>query len=303
MEKNITKLSNMNSINSSKFFNLLVRDKFLITRVGNVEFNACRGKHLHEFPSSVTIPTCNTIDQYIRRNAGFYYKKPYKSLNCRQVFYLWQNKYINCMFDSDLVLVYKHHLKDFLHIFEKETNVIHKINHEVFFEDLEFYLYLLEFYTSILDKKILIVSHFTDTMQKQLQKFKMIFPQYNIKTENIIFYKSFQTIEGNSIHSNWLETFEMMANDIEKLDFDITFMGCGCYGLPLAHHIYTKMNKSCLYLGGIIQLLFAIRGRRWEIRSKYSTHFLFKKLNNYWIYPAEHEKPFNYKNVEDGCYW
>ena len=300
----ILTLKQLNPNNSVHFFYFILSDKpYLISRVGNVEINACRGKHLTKFPSSEPIPTLNTIDQYIRKNAGFYFKNQTNHLTCREIFYIWQQKYINCIFKSDIVLVYKHHLKDFEIVFQKETNVIDKLKYEVFFEDLEFYLLLLEYYTTILDKKILIISHFTDTMKKQLDKLHLIFPNFKIKKTNIIFYKSFQSIEGNYPHNNWLETFQIMIDDISKINFDISFMGCGCYGLPIAHYIHKEMKKSALYIGGIVQLLFAIKGRRWDIRSNFSSHFLFKKINDYWIFPAEHEKPLNYKNVEEGCYW
>ena len=47
-------------------------------------------------------------------------------------------------------------------------------------------------------------------------------------------------------------------------------------------------------------LLFGIKGRRWEENypSKIATLF-----NEYWVYPAESEKPKNASTVEMGCYW
>ena len=50
-------------------------------------------------------------------------------------------------------------------------------------------------------------------------------------------------------------------------------------------------------LGGT-QILFGIRGKRWD-DSEY-----FKPLfNEYWTRPSEAETPKNAEKVENGCYW
>jgi len=95
-------------------------------------------------------------------------------------------------------------------------------------------------------KKVLVVNPFTDSMKKQLDNNFQIFKDKKIflDGQEFIFYKSFQTHGNHYIHNNWLETFTIMCNDIEKLEFDIALLGCGGYGLPLCNFIKTKMNKS-----------------------------------------------------------
>jgi len=186
MDRYVDILNSINKTNSNKFINVLLGDKkYLINRLGNVEFNACRGNHLKDFPSKNIIKTHNSIDQYMRKNAGFYFKsnsvdEQNNLLRNRDIFYIWQNKYLNSVFKSDFVLVYKHHHDDFIKIFKTDTNVIEKINYEIFFEDINFYLYLFEYYTFFKQKKILIISHFTDTMSKQLNLIdKILFSNSN----------------------------------------------------------------------------------------------------------------------------
>ena len=55
-----------------------------------------------------------------------------------------------------------------------------------------------------------------------------------------------------------------MKEDISKLDFDIALLGCGGYGLPLCNFIHKEMEKSTIYIGGGLQLLFGVMGKRWE---------------------------------------
>ena len=94
-----------------------------------------------------------------------------------------------------------------------------------------------------------------------------------------------------------------MKNDILKLEFDYAFLGCGCYGLPLCQDIFEKKNKSTFYIGATIQLLFGIAGKRWLDRLKNHNYWINNYYNNFWVKCLEEEKPKNYKNVEDGCYW
>jgi ketopantoate reductase len=86
-----------------------------------------------------------------------------------------------------------------------------------------------------------------------------------------------------------------MENEISKIDFDIAIIGCGAYGLPLAAHV-KRMGKKVVHMGGATQLLFGIKGKRWEDSN-------FKFINKYWVRPLEEEKPKDHKKVEDSCYW
>jgi hypothetical protein len=91
-----------------------------------------------------------------------------------------------------------------------------------------------------------------------------------------------------------------MKNDIKKIDFDIALIGCGAYGMPLAAFIKKELNKQAIHMGGCLQLLFGIKGKRWETDS-----FKWDKIlyNDAWVRPTDDLKPSNYKKVEDGCYW
>ena len=161
-------------------------------------------------------------------------------------------------------------------------------------------------------KKVLIINPFIESMKKQLSNRFQIFkdPTKKIFLDNqeFIFYKSYQTSAGNHIHKNWLETFTIMCNDIKKLNddynFDIALLGCGGYGLPLCNFIKMNLNKSAIYIGGGLQLLFGIMGQRWENRDDWKQIMKDnQEPNNKFIRPSGDEIINNKNAIENGCYW
>ena len=156
---------------------------------------------------------------------------------------------------------------------------------------------------SLLGKKVLIVSPFTDSIKKQLNADFQIFKDKRIFKEGqeFVFYKSYQSIAGNHPHQNWLETYTIMCREIKNLDFDIALLGCGGYGLPLCNYIHKNLKRSSIYVGGGLQLLFGVMGKRWtEIP-------LWKKIieenDTKFIRPSGTEICSNLDRVEGGCYW
>ena len=85
--------------------------------------------------------------------------------------------------------------------------------------------------------------------------------------------------------------------DITDIDFDIALLGCGAYGMPLGAFIKEKLHKQAVHAGGQLQLLFGIKGKRWDAGS------VSKLYNEYWVRPTDDLKPDNYVEVENGCYW
>jgi len=153
------------------------------------------------------------------------------------------------------------------------------------------------------NKKILIINPFIKSFKKQLNNDFQIFKDKRLfdKNQQFVFYKNYQTIAGNHIHNDWYETFNLMCEDIKNIDFDIALLGCGGYGLPLCHFIKTELNKSAIYIGGGLQLLFGVFGNRWE-----NTEFwkkIIKENDCKFIRPCEDEICKNANNIENGCYW
>jgi hypothetical protein len=148
-------------------------------------------------------------------------------------------------------------------------------------------------------KKVLVIHPFEDSIKNQYSNRSKLFRNEEILPEfRLVTLKSVQSIAGNATkYENWFEALESMKTQMEKIDFDIAIIGAGAYGLPLA--AYAKiMGKQAVHMGGATQILFGIKGKRWDDMEQIS-----RLYNDYWIRPSDSEKPVNTHKVEDGCYW
>lgn len=162
-------------------------------------------------------------------------------------------------------------------------------------------------------KKVLVVHPFDKTIERQYQKRTKIFSNPEILPSfELITMQAVQSIAGSPVgFANWFEALKSMEEKINSIDFDICILGCGAYGLPLAAHV-KRLGKKAVHLGGGTQLLFGIKGKRWEeqyaskllYRGQHEIDVDYKKLFNAdWIYPLDEERPINASKVENACYW
>lgn len=164
---------------------------------------------------------------------------------------------------------------------------------------LEPYFYDEPWSFALKNKKILIVHPFVETISKQLQVKEKLFRNPNVLPDfkQVSYVKAVQSLGGNSEFESWFEALDYMKKQISKQDFDIAIIGAGAYALPLVAYV-KKNKKQAIQLAGATQLLFGIKGKRWEERLEYKDIF-----NKYWVYPAQNETPTNKENVEGGSYW
>lgn len=148
-------------------------------------------------------------------------------------------------------------------------------------------------------KKVLVIHPFAPLIEEQYKKRKKLFkdpwvlPDFKLST-----YKAVQSMGGCSQYPSWVKALEKMESDIAEMDFDISLIGCGAYGMPLGAFIKEKLCKQALHVGGQLQLLFGIKGRRWDMWEGINCLY-----NEYWVRPTTDLRPYNYKSVENGCYW
>jgi hypothetical protein len=151
------------------------------------------------------------------------------------------------------------------------------------------------------DKKVLVVSPFAETITKQYNERRSLLftnPKTLPKFKTITTVKAVQSIAGNkSGFSTWFDALNWMEKQIDKCDYDIALLGCGSYGFPLAAYI-KKKGKKAIYMGGVTQFLFGIRGKRYDDSPIYR-----KYINEYFVYPPVSDRPQNADIVEGGCYW
>lgn len=150
-------------------------------------------------------------------------------------------------------------------------------------------------------KKVLAIHPFAGLMKKQYTYRNKLFESPDILPEmNLAVYQAVQSINGDSAFESWFAALDKMKSDVSRIDFDIALIGCGAYGMPLGAFIKTELRKKAVHLGGSLQILFGIKGKRWE---NASYNYQNKLYNEYWTRPTEDLKPKGYENVENGCYW
>lgn len=160
-------------------------------------------------------------------------------------------------------------------------------------------------------KKVLVIHPFAESIRQQYEKRELLFADKRVlptfKELHII--KAIQSLGGESNGFNdWFEALQWMKDEMDKFDYDVALIGCGAYGFPLAAHA-KRTGKKAVHLAGVLQLLFGIKGKRWENPMYGAVDFgiagLYPKLmdNDHWIYPSSAETPTISKSIEDACYW
>lgn len=183
--------------------------------------------------------------------------------------------------------------------FEQELMGSSKVN----FELLNPYFSKRPWTRALKGKKVLVVHPFAQTIERQYKKRLDLFQDELLPDFHLSTVKAVQSIAGEKTPFNdWFEALEYMKAEIDKHDYDICLIGCGAYGFSLAAHV-KRMGKKGFHIGGSLQLLFGIRGKRWE-NTNYNPKYNFSKLiNQHWVKPDDQDKPINADTVEGACYW
>lgn len=160
-------------------------------------------------------------------------------------------------------------------------------------------------------KKILVVHPFAQRIYKQyIERRTLLFDDPNILPSfDLQVIQAIQSLGGESNgFKDWFEALQYMKNEIDKKDYDICLIGCGAYAFPLAAHV-KRQGKKAIHLGGALQLLFGIKGKRWEnpnygVKEWNIPYGSYASLmNEYWVRSGNQGKPQNASQVEGGCYW
>jgi hypothetical protein len=102
-------------------------------------------------------------------------------------------------------------------------------------------------------------------------------------------------------NKTWIDALDDTARKIADAGyFDVALLSCGAYGGPLQTHI-RQLNASSIYVGGTLQAIFGIKGRRWArwYDKWIQTH---PDEKNWWVKPDKRERPKKCDLVEDCPY-
>lgn len=151
-------------------------------------------------------------------------------------------------------------------------------------------------------KNILVVHPFEELIKEQYAKRKKLFsndqilPEFNLKVVKAV-QSSGDTVPED--YTSWSEALDDLYQRCRAQEYDVALLSCGSYAVPLGARL-KKDGKKAIVLGGMLQLMFGIKGTRWEqsrpdIVALYNDSWV-RADNNYKVAGAE-------KMVDGAAYW
>jgi hypothetical protein len=203
---------------------------------------------------------------------------------------------LNSLAEGNYIAAWNTGLKDF------EIKLIKKQNINSVLIDLcalEPYYYGNPWTKTLKGKNVLVISPFSKSIEEQYKQrdklfYNNVLPEFNLKT---IHHPNSKAITDKNPYSSWKEMIDDIRDKMNKINFDVAIVGTGASSLPLASHA-KKLGKQGIHLGGATQILFGIKGKRWNNMKKVNVFY-----NEYWKRPDPSEIPEKCHLVEDGCYW
>ncbi|MGA9762569.1 MAG: hypothetical protein WBQ14_09110 [Gaiellaceae bacterium] len=149
-------------------------------------------------------------------------------------------------------------------------------------------------------KRVLVIHPFTESISEQYSRRREriwddpdVLPEFDLQL-----IKSVQSLADEPTEfATWFDALAHMKTEMEAREFDVCIVGAGAYGLSLAAHA-KSLGRKGVALCGATQILFGIRGKRWDEREDFAGLF-----NDYWVRPKPSEVPRNPSAVEGGSYW
>lgn len=165
---------------------------------------------------------------------------------------------------------------------------------------LEPYYHSQPWSAALAGKRVLVVHPFKATILAQYARREELFPGTQILPQfaSLRVVKAVQGLAGQETgYPNWFVALNAMQEEMDSADYDLAIIGAGAYGLPLAAHARATGHMA-IQMGGATQLLFGIKGKRWDRHPVIS-----KFYNDAWVRPTPEEQPANSDRVEGGSYW
>lgn len=149
-------------------------------------------------------------------------------------------------------------------------------------------------------KRVLVVSPFSETIKTQYARRKVIWrdkpdvlPTFDLDTLRCPLSAMLVKPE----FSDWFAALSAMQRAIDQRIYDVLIVGAGAWSIPLVAHA-KRTGKWAIHLGGATQLMFGIRGVRWDDNS-----YLKCIYNEAWVRPSAADRPDTVGRIENGCYW
>ncbi len=164
--------------------------------------------------------------------------------------------------------------------------------------DAQCYLPLFE------GKNILLLCPFSDLLASRANR--KLFEQLWSKTGKKWFYPasvsaiSFPYTYDPKTQERFGTSYEFLQYLYEKIErhtFDAALIAAAGHAIPIAAHI-KRQGKIAIDLGGPLQILFGVIGKRWRSRGKWKQAY----FNEHWIDMPEQYRP-EFLGSDRGTYW
>jgi hypothetical protein len=260
-----------NFVSIDYIYNFIINNNsFFIPRIGGSDYNA-----VYQYKNAIKLNQNYDYDTYyhICSNYNGYFDKEndielkkINFFNYLEKIYEIINKYkvISVMGD-----IYNYKISKF---YDENYNKILLENSSLFsyayIETIK--PFLNDFKNFAENKKILIISPFSDSIKYQYNKKNFILKDYIFPNFELLTYTTPITYNDNIEDlldiktNNWFEQCEFMCNEINLLDFDYALLSCGSYAYFLGDYINTCMKKKAIYIGGVLNVIFNLGGKRYD---------------------------------------
>jgi hypothetical protein len=149
-------------------------------------------------------------------------------------------------------------------------------------------------------KRVLVISPFSESIKSQYARREQVWesrpevlPEFELDTLRCPLSAGLVT----PAFLSWFAALEAMQQEMNRRSYDVLIVGAGAWSLPLVAHA-KQQGKWAIHLGGGTQLLFGVRGGRWD-----DDPFLKTLYNDAWVRPSPADRPETFRKIENGCYW
>jgi hypothetical protein len=160
-------------------------------------------------------------------------------------------------------------------------------------------------------RRVAVVSSFADTMQRQIWKAGTIWANEELAgllpADQVAEWTFVRTGYAPATAlgaagwpegiNTWQRAVAYVVRRVVQSGADVALVGCGGLGTIIGS-ILKGYGISTIVLGGAIQVLFGIKGARWQRHEVISRFW-----NAAWVWPAADEIPKGAAMVEGSCYW
>ena len=234
--------------------------------------------------------------QILERNAGIF------PVAVHSIFYRWQKESIEATKSADILATgWYEPLK------EAEALILEKWNVKALqipLRTLEpYYVEPQEQWTKLLEgHSVAVVTSFTETAKKQVSKGLAIWGSHGVLPPGTVDWHWIQTGYPRSIaqgQNEWPDGIHSWSQAAEYVVGKVMKSGArfALIGMPIAKMLKDR-GVIAIVMGGAIQVLFGIKGRRWEKHPVISSFW-----NDAWVWPSKEETPGGAMAIEGGCYW